>query len=819
VGSARISTGASISQYVVKVHSRCDLACSHCYVYEHADQSWRSKPTMMSVETVRTTAERIAEHAGRRRLDSVTVILHGGEPLLLGAEGLRLVATELRRIIEPVTTLDLRMQSNGVLLSERICDVLVDLDIVIGISLDGDGVANDRHRLFRNGASSHDQVLRALALLRRPQYRRQYAGILCTVDVRNDPLAVYQALAAQLPPRVDLLLPHATWDSPPMRPVGSATPYADWLLAVFQEWDRQRRPMPIRLFEALLSTGAGGPSGSEWVGLDGADLLVVETDGTWEQVDSLKTAYDGAAYTGLTVVDHSVDEAAAVPAIAGRLTGLADLAPTCQGCPVVQQCGGGLFAHRYRRGTGFANPSVYCDDLLELVTTMNQMTLSGPPARADAIAERSPVARPNQVVGMSRADDSGRPDHAGAAGLPDGLVESIGGLQPDPAAIRFLLSRQAAIIRTLVAAVGQRGSPVARAGLDLLGELERRDRAAVTAVLSHPYLRRWAVQALAGARQGRPEATGQLGAVAAAAAFTMGSAATVPVWVDDGVVHLPSVGTLRLSSPVTGVAELTVAEHRVGLRLDGARWEASTAVAGLDAAGGAGVIRGNAAWLPSRWISVDGLEVLVEDLDPYRHCHDWKVAERLSAEEFLVWRSAVSSAWRAVERDVPARAAPMRLGLRAVTPLSGDPGGLQRASTARHAFGAVGTALTGEDSLSVTLVHEFQHSILGALLDICKLCDTNDQTRVTVAWRTDPRPVEGALHGTFAHVAVAEIWRVRALRAGAGSTQERTFHQYRDWTVQAIEELDRTGALTGAGATLLASIHDAVLSWSDAGRD
>ena len=30
-----------LSQIVLKIHSRCDLACDHCYVYEAADQSWR----------------------------------------------------------------------------------------------------------------------------------------------------------------------------------------------------------------------------------------------------------------------------------------------------------------------------------------------------------------------------------------------------------------------------------------------------------------------------------------------------------------------------------------------------------------------------------------------------------------------------------------------------------------------------------------------------------------------------------------------------------------------------------------------------------
>src|ERR1700724_3537958 len=99
---------ASVSQYVLKVHSRCDLSCDHCYIYEHADQSWRGKPKTISPELVAQTAARIAQHAGAHKLPEVHVVLHGGEPLLLGVERTRTVLARLREHIEPVTRLDLR---------------------------------------------------------------------------------------------------------------------------------------------------------------------------------------------------------------------------------------------------------------------------------------------------------------------------------------------------------------------------------------------------------------------------------------------------------------------------------------------------------------------------------------------------------------------------------------------------------------------------------------------------------------------------------------------------------------------------------------
>ena len=58
-------------------------------------------------------------------------------------------------------------------------------------------------------------MIRAVDLLRTDRYRPLYAGLLCTIDVRNDPVATYDALAALDPPAIDFLLPHATWDTPP----------------------------------------------------------------------------------------------------------------------------------------------------------------------------------------------------------------------------------------------------------------------------------------------------------------------------------------------------------------------------------------------------------------------------------------------------------------------------------------------------------------------------------------------------------------------------------------------------------------------------
>ncbi len=98
--------------------------------------------------------------------------------------------------------------------------------------------------------------------------------------------------------------------------------------------------MRVRTYNSVLSTLRGGPSLTEAMGLAASDLAVVETDGSFEQVDSLKTAYDGASATGYHVDHHTFEQVA-------RRRGLPGLALTCRECPVVQSRGGGLYAHRY----------------------------------------------------------------------------------------------------------------------------------------------------------------------------------------------------------------------------------------------------------------------------------------------------------------------------------------------------------------------------------------------------------------------------------------------------------------------------------------
>ncbi|MFD0635191.1 FxsB family cyclophane-forming radical SAM/SPASM peptide maturase [Catenulispora yoronensis] len=353
----------AFTEFVVKLHARCDLACDYCYVYRPDDDSWRTRPRVPAPATVARTAERIAEHLATHDVPRADLVLHGGEPLLAGPAVLRSVVESVRAAA-PGRRIDVVVQTNGVRLTPAHLELFGELGIGVGISLDGPAAVHDRHRPRRDGgreghqAGSHAAVARAVELLRTTA-PDLFRGLLCVIDVDADPIAVYEALAAFEPPAIDLLLPHASWGRPPRRRPGRETEYGDWLGSVFEHWYTRPRPAPtVRLFEELMIGLLGGASAVELVGLSPSAVVVVETDGAIEQVDALKGIAPGAAATGLNVFDDSFDEAWALPEFQARRLGAAGLCEECRSCPVHQVCGEGSTRtgigqdHRRRRDQG-----------------------------------------------------------------------------------------------------------------------------------------------------------------------------------------------------------------------------------------------------------------------------------------------------------------------------------------------------------------------------------------------------------------------------------------------------------------------------------
>jgi len=355
--------------FILKIVSRCNLNCSYCFVYNLSDSRWRDQPPTMSPTTVKRVATRILEHCQAHKKTSVSIVFHGGEPLLSGIGHLQeLVDTIDTAFVGSDIRPSIGIQSNGLLFTEEIGELLLRRRMSIGISIDGPPKVNDVYRVDHRGQPSSKLLEKKLELLTSPRYRSSFSGFLSVINIDTDPLEVFRYLDSFGPPAIDFLLPYDNHDR---RPRGkedfNATPYADWLIKVFDDWFDRKLTTSVRTFNNLIRLVLGAPSSVESVGLDPVDLIVVETNGDIEAVDSLKGTYDGATRLGLNVFDHNFDTALEHLAVQNRQNGAAGLCQQCRNCPVVSFCGGGYIPNRYSAERGFDNPSVFCTDLEKLI--------------------------------------------------------------------------------------------------------------------------------------------------------------------------------------------------------------------------------------------------------------------------------------------------------------------------------------------------------------------------------------------------------------------------------------------------------------------
>src|SRR5580658_9757873 len=154
---------AAVDTVLLKVASRCNLNCTYCYVYNMGDDGWRSQPKRMS-EAVQAAVVKQLGDLVRLQGRPFSVVLHGGEPLLLGAPRLERLLSRLRAALPGEC--GLHLQTNGVLLDDTILDICAHHSVGISVSLDGPEDVNDRFRVDLRGRGSQARVMTAIARVR-----------------------------------------------------------------------------------------------------------------------------------------------------------------------------------------------------------------------------------------------------------------------------------------------------------------------------------------------------------------------------------------------------------------------------------------------------------------------------------------------------------------------------------------------------------------------------------------------------------------------------------------------------------------------------
>ena len=355
-----------ISAIVLKVASRCNLNCSYCYIYNHEDQSWRTKPRFLDDATYEATLLAVRRYCEARPRATMAINYHGGEPTLIGPERFDRMARRAREVVGPFLSA-LAMQTNAVLLDERWLPVLREHQVHVGVSLDGPREIHDAVRVDHQGRGSYDGVVRGLRLLQDGGLRPH---VLAVINPGMSGHAAYAHVRALGVESMDFLLPDVSHDNK-LRLYGDrgATPVADFLIAAFDAWmDEDDPAVSVRLFTEVVTYLLGGEMVSDTFGNPRMGYLIVDTDGSIEALDALRVCDDGIARSGLNVREAGFDDlAGGLPLVHRAVEQGFPLPEACRFCPERELCGGGYLPHRYSRARGFDNPSVWCADILKFL--------------------------------------------------------------------------------------------------------------------------------------------------------------------------------------------------------------------------------------------------------------------------------------------------------------------------------------------------------------------------------------------------------------------------------------------------------------------
>ncbi|WP_353945871.1 HEXXH motif domain-containing protein [Streptomyces sp. HUAS MG91] len=338
----------------------------------------------------------------------------------------------------------------------------------------------------------------------------------------------------------------------------------------------------------------------------------------------------------------------------------------------------------------------------------------------------------------------------------------------------------------------------------------RRAPDAVDGLLMSPQCGAWiahALRRLHGVASGPPlwADTGHLACLAATASVLAGTDAALTLPARAGALSLPTLGLVQLDvhdgefSPVP----VTVRSGRVTA--------GPVAVDPLTAA------RDTPGWQPLRTLLPAGTRL--DDLDPYRDLDDPIPPARVPAAEVAHWEKVLGEAHAILARGPgPDTVGAMPPGgiTRIVPWTSAQWPGIRVSASTGDAFGSMMASRpdSGLD-LAESLVHEFQHSKLGALLHLFPLLADDRTERFYAPWRADPRHLPGLLHGAYAFTGVAGFWRARMGDRAADPANTAPFHfaLRRLQTRLVVRTLATRADLTPAGRRLLAGLATTLDRW------
>lgn len=346
-------------EVILKLAETCNIACTYCYYFLSGDDRIGDRPGQVTDRTVEGLVRFLNDAYLRDHIDEAKIILHGGEPLMIGKRRFDLLCKKLAESVQPSFTLN--MTTNGTLLDDEWISLLARWDVSTCVSLDGPEDVHDARRIDKRGRGTYTAAVHGLKLLQRAHDRGKLTApaVLVVVDPQSDPCRTYDHLVHELGIReLDFLMPDETWDSP----LPPAAAVANYMAALMHRWLVDDDPtIRVRTLRSVLSLWATGASYLAGFGGKPALVMTVGSDGEIDTDDFLKPCGSDVVATRQNITAATYEDVFESLAATELTRALMKLPDDCSGCAFACVCRGGQATHRHSRAKGFNNRSVYCE--------------------------------------------------------------------------------------------------------------------------------------------------------------------------------------------------------------------------------------------------------------------------------------------------------------------------------------------------------------------------------------------------------------------------------------------------------------------------
>src|SRR5579863_4885333 len=331
----------------------CNLDCSYCFYLDREADPYKALPARrMTTETL----ERLVDTYLFYSYPNSVFAFQGGEPTLAGPQFFKKLVELQKQYGRDGQNVSNALQTNGILIDDRWCQIFHEYNWLTGISIDGPEPMHDLYRFNKQGKGTWKQVMRGVETLRKHGVEFNVLCVLSQANVEH-PKEVYRFFRS-LGVEAIQYIPLSEFDGLGQPLPFTITPeqYGRFMTETFELWWPERRQVRVRYFDNIAEALAGQKPGTCTMHETCDSYVVVEYNGDVYPCDFF---VEQAWKLGNLTVDSW-------PEISRRqkrysfASNKAIGHPVCQGCEYQSICHGGCPKHRHDRLRRFEDLDYFC---------------------------------------------------------------------------------------------------------------------------------------------------------------------------------------------------------------------------------------------------------------------------------------------------------------------------------------------------------------------------------------------------------------------------------------------------------------------------